>query len=135
MTVSRRIAALEAYVPGEQPTDTTLVKLNTNENPYPPSPRAIDAIQRAAEAGLERYPDPESTVLREAIAARHGLESSQVFAGNGSDEVLAHAFFAFFQQDAPLLVPDLGVRHRLANPGRGLRLRVGAKVDHGLHAR
>lgn len=101
------IAALEPYVPGEQPRIAKLVKLNTNENPYPPSPRAIDAIQRAAEAGLERYPDPESTALREAIAARHGLDSRQVFAGNGSDEVLAHAFFAFFQQDAPLLLPDI----------------------------
>ena len=104
---SPRIAALEPYVPGEQPRIANLVKLNTNENPYPPSPRAIDAIQGAAEAGLERYPDPESTLLREAIAACHGLESSQVFAGNGSDEVLAHAFFAFFQQDAPLLIPDV----------------------------
>jgi len=104
---SPRIAALEPYVPGEQPRIANLVKLNTNENPYPPSPRAIDAIQAAAEAGLERYPDPESTVLREAIAARHGLDSRQVFAGNGSDEVLAHAFFAFFQQDAPLLLPDI----------------------------
>ncbi|MGO4390129.1 histidinol-phosphate transaminase [Variovorax sp. M-6] len=104
---SPRIAALEPYVPGEQPRIANLVKLNTNENPYPPSPSAIDAIQRAAEAGLELYPDPESTLLRDAIAARHGLERSQVFAGNGSDEVLAHAFFAFFQQDAPLLIPDV----------------------------
>ncbi|MDM0018520.1 histidinol-phosphate transaminase [Variovorax saccharolyticus] len=104
---SPRIAALEPYVPGEQPRIANLVKLNTNENPYPPSPRAIDAIQGAAEDGLERYPDPESTVLRAAIAARHGLDSRQVFAGNGSDEVLAHAFFAFFQQDAPLLLPDI----------------------------
>lgn len=104
---SPRIAALEPYVPGEQPRIAKLVKLNTNENPYPPSPRAIDAIQRAAEAGLELYPDPESTVLREAIAVRHGLDSRQVFVGNGSDEVLAHAFFAFFQQDAPLLLPDI----------------------------
>ena len=61
---SPRIGALEPYVPGEQPRIANLVKLNTNENPYPPSPRTIDAIQRAAEAGLERYPDPESTVLR-----------------------------------------------------------------------
>jgi len=104
---SPRIAALEPYVPGEQPRIANLVKLNTNENPYPPSPRTIDAIQRAAEEGLERYPDPESTVLREAIAARHGLDIRQVFVGNGSDEVLAHAFFAFFQQDAPLLLPDI----------------------------
>jgi len=104
---SPRIAALEPYVPGEQPRIANLVKLNTNENPYPPSPRVLDAIQEAAEKGLERYPDPESIALREAIAARHGLHSAQVFAGNGSDEVLAHAFFAFFQQAEPLLIPDV----------------------------
>ena len=63
--------------------------------------------QQAAADGLERYPDPESMALREAIAARHGLDRSQVFAGNGSDEVLAHAFFAFFQQAEPLLIPDV----------------------------
>lgn len=104
---SPRIAALEPYVPGEQPRIAGLVKLNTNENPYPPSPRAIDAIQHAAATGLERYPDPTSMALRTAIAARHGLQVEQVFAGNGSDEVLAHAFFAFFQQAEPLLFPDV----------------------------
>ncbi|MDR2852017.1 MAG: histidinol-phosphate transaminase [Burkholderiaceae bacterium] len=104
---SPRAAALEPYVPGEQPRITGLVKLNTNENPYPPSPRAIDAIMQAVEQGLERYPDPESTALRAAIARRHGLDSAQVFVGNGSDEVLALAFYAFFQQSAPLLFPDV----------------------------
>ena len=105
---SPRIAALQPYVPGEQPRIDKLVKLNTNENPYPPSPRAIDAIHQAAASGLERYPDPESSALREAVARRHGLHADQVFVGNGSDEVLAHAFFAFFQQ-APeaLLFPDV----------------------------
>jgi len=67
---SPRVAALEPYVPGEQPRIDNLVKLNTNENPYPPSPRAVDAIQQAAARGLERYPDPESLALREAMA-RH----------------------------------------------------------------
>ena len=104
---SPRIAALEPYVPGEQPRIANLVKLNTNENPYPPSPLAIDAIQQAAADGLERYPDPTSLALREAVARRHGLTVDQVFAGNGSDEVLAHAFFAFFQQAEPLLMPDV----------------------------
>lgn len=103
---SPRIGALEPYVPGEQPRIEGLVKLNTNENPYPPSPRVLDAIQAAA-SGLERYPDPESLALREAVAAHHGLRADQVFAGNGSDEVLAHAFFAFFQQAEPLLFPDV----------------------------
>jgi len=104
---SPQVAALDPYVPGEQPRIANLVKLNTNENPYPPSPRAVEAIRRAAESGLERYPDPESIMLREAIARRHGLSSAQVFAGNGSDEVLAHAFFAFFQQAEALLIPDV----------------------------
>ena len=104
---SPRIGALEPYVPGEQPRIANLVKLNTNENPYPPSPLAIDAIQQAAANGLERYPDPTSLALREAVARRHDLKVDQVFAGNGSDEVLAHAFFAFFQQAEPLLMPDV----------------------------
>ncbi|MCU4117726.1 histidinol-phosphate transaminase [Variovorax sp. N23] len=104
---SPRIGALEPYVPGEQPRIEGLIKLNTNENPYPPSPRVLDAVQAAAANGLERYPDPESLALREAVAAHHGLTRDQVFAGNGSDEVLAHAFFAFFQQAEPLLFPDV----------------------------
>ncbi|QSI29574.1 histidinol-phosphate transaminase [Variovorax sp. RKNM96] len=104
---SPRIGALEPYVPGEQPRIANLVKLNTNENPYPPSPLAVDAIQQAAANGLERYPDPTSLALREAVARRHDLTIDQVFAGNGSDEVLAHAFFAFFQQAEPLLMPDV----------------------------
>ena len=104
---SPRVGALQPYVPGEQPPIANLVKLNTNENPYPPSPRVVDAIQAAAESGLERYPDPESLALRDAIARRHGLTADQVFAGNGSDEILAHAFFAFFQQAEPLLFPDI----------------------------
>ncbi|MGJ7527844.1 histidinol-phosphate transaminase [Variovorax sp. GB1P17] len=104
---SPRIGALEPYVPGEQPRIQNLVKLNTNENPYPPSPDAVEAIQRAAANGLELYPDPTSLALREAVARRHGLQADQVFAGNGSDEVLAHAFFAFFQQAEPLLMPDV----------------------------
>lgn len=104
---SPRIAALKPYVPGEQPRMADLVKLNTNENPSPPSPRVIDAIRHAAAQGLERYPDPESTLLREAIARRHGLAINEVFVGNGSDEVLAHAFFAFFQQAKPVLFPDV----------------------------
>jgi histidinol-phosphate aminotransferase len=98
---------LVPYVPGEQPKLANLVKLNTNENPYPPSPRVIAAIQAAAQQGLQLYPDPESSVLRHAIAAQHGLVAQHVFLGNGSDEVLAHAFFAFFQHGCPLLMPDI----------------------------
>ena len=101
------VGRLVPYVPGEQPKVERLVKLNTNENPYPPSPRVIAAIQAAAQQGLQLYPDPESTALRQSIAAHHGLAAQQVFPGNGSDEVLAHAFFAFFQQGCPLLMPDI----------------------------
>lgn len=95
------------YVPGEQPKVAGLVKLNTNENPYPPSPKVVAAITQAAKRGLQLYPDPESTVLRQAIASHLGLNPSEVFLGNGSDEVLAHAFYAFFQHGLPLLMPDI----------------------------
>ncbi len=101
------VAQLVPYVPGEQPKIQNLVKLNTNENPYPPSSRVVSAITQAAQQGLQLYPDPESTPLRQAIAAHHGLAEQHVFLGNGSDEVLAHAFFAFFQQGCPLLMPDI----------------------------
>lgn len=102
------VAGLQPYVPGEQPRIEGLIKLNTNENPHPPSARVIAAIQQAASSGLERYPDPESLALRHAVATRHGLQPEQVFAGNGSDEVLAHAFCAFFRQPGQaLLFPDI----------------------------
>ena len=104
---SPSVRELVPYVPGEQPRSAGLVKLNTNENPYPPSPRVAEAIAAAAQQGLQLYPDPESGALRGCLAAHHGLESGQVFAGNGSDEVLAHAFFAFFRQSQPLLMPDV----------------------------
>jgi histidinol-phosphate aminotransferase len=104
---SPRVRELVPYVPGEQPRIPNLVKLNTNENPYPPSPRAIAAITQAAQSGMQLYPDPESTGLRETIARYHSLDADQVFPGNGSDEVLAHAFFAFFQQQRPVLLPDV----------------------------
>jgi histidinol-phosphate aminotransferase len=84
-----------------------LVKLNTNENPYPPSSRVMTAIQAAAQQGLQLYPDPEAVALKQAIATYHGLSAKHVFLGNGSDEVLAHAFFAFFQHGCPLLMPDI----------------------------
>ena len=95
------------YVPGEQPRMPGLVKLNTNENPYPPSPRVVQAIQHTAALGLQRYPDPESTALREAIARHHGIDAAQVFVGNGSDEVLAHVFMALLKHDTPILFPDI----------------------------
>ncbi|MCA6123907.1 histidinol-phosphate transaminase [Bradyrhizobium sp. WSM 1704] len=97
---------LSPYVPGEQPKIDGLIKLNTNENPYPPSPHALAAIAAAAER-LRLYPDPRATALRETIAARYGVGSDEVFVGNGSDEVLAHTFPALLKHDAPLLFPDI----------------------------
>ncbi|MCK6424283.1 MAG: histidinol-phosphate transaminase [Burkholderiaceae bacterium] len=107
---------LAPYVPGEQPKLAQLVKLNTNENPYPPSPRVREAIEAelgADAARLRLYPDPTASALREGIARLHGLAADQVFVGNGSDEVLAHAFMALLNhRDAagaprPLLFPDI----------------------------
>ena len=98
---------LMPYVPGEQPRISGLVKLNTNESPIGPSPRVVEAIRAEAGETLRLYPDPESTRLREALAAYHKVQPEQVFAGNGSDEVLAHAFAALLKHEAPLLFPDI----------------------------
>lgn len=98
---------LKPYVPGEQPRMADLVKLNTNENPLGPSPRALEAIRDAAADTLRLYPDPQATALRAALATYHGVRPEQVFVGNGSDEVLAHAFVALLKHDAPLLFPDI----------------------------
>lgn len=98
---------LSPYVPGEQPRIANLVKLNTNESPFGPSPLALEAIRAAAADSLRLYPDPEATELREALADHHGVTPEQVFVGNGSDEVLAHAFVALLKQPKPLLFPDI----------------------------
>jgi histidinol-phosphate aminotransferase len=98
---------LKPYVPGEQPRMTELVKLNTNESPLGPSPRVLEAIRDEATETLRLYPDPQATGLRDALAAYHGVRTEQVFVGNGSDEVLAHAFAALLKHDAPLLFPDI----------------------------
>src|ERR1700688_4652830 len=98
---------LKPYVPGEQPRMAELVKLNTNESPLGPPPRALEAIRNEAADTLRLYPDPRSTALGEALAAYHHVHPEQVFVGNGSDEVLAHAFTALLKHDAPLLFPDV----------------------------
>ncbi len=98
---------IEPYVPGEQPKDKRYIKLNTNENPYPPSPKVIEAIQREAGEGLRLYPDPNCDGLKAAVAGKYGLESRQVFVGNGSDEVLAFAFMAFFNPGREIVFPDI----------------------------
>ncbi|MBB3231672.1 histidinol-phosphate transaminase [Halomonas stenophila] len=103
---SPKVRELTPYVPGEQPRER-LIKLNTNENPYPPAP-GVEAVLREFPADhLRRYPDPESRALREALAREFGVEVEQVFVGNGSDEVLALAFQAFFCHDRPLQMPAI----------------------------
>lgn len=107
---SPEVRELEPYVPGEQPKIQNLLKLNTNENPYPPSPKVVEAVQAVLHAQadvLRLYPDPDATVLKQAIAKQQNIDVSQVFVGNGSDEVLAHIFKAFFLQDEPILYPDI----------------------------
>jgi histidinol-phosphate aminotransferase len=101
------VHALRPYVPGEQPAMGTVVKLNTNENPYGPSPRVLAALSAEIGDGLRLYPDPGAIRLRDALAGRHGLDREEIFVGNGSDEVLAHCFQALLRHDAPLLFPDI----------------------------
>ncbi len=98
---------LTPYVPGEQPKLANLVKLNTNENPYGPSPLALEAMRREVADSLRLYPDPGSDLLRQEIAQYHGVTAAQVFVGNGSDEVLAHVFHALLKHDRPVLFPDI----------------------------
>lgn len=98
---------LVPYVPGEQPKLDNLIKLNTNENPYGPSPRAIEAIRAVPDDSLRLYPAPDADALKATIADYYGVRSDQVFVGNGSDEVLAHVFHGLFQHGRPLLFPDI----------------------------
>ncbi len=101
------VHGLTPYVPGEQPRLQNLVKLNTNENPYGPSPKALEAMRAEVGDSLRLYPDPNADRLKGAIAAYHGVKPAQVFVGNGSDEVLAHTFQALLKHEAPLLFPDI----------------------------
>ncbi|MBD5085120.1 MAG: histidinol-phosphate transaminase [Clostridiales bacterium] len=104
---SKRIQNIVPYTPGEQPKDRQFIKLNTNECPYSPSPKVIEAINRAAGDSLRLYPDPECVELRAAIAKREGLDINRVFCGNGSDEILAFAFQAFFDPDREVVFPKI----------------------------
>jgi histidinol-phosphate aminotransferase len=101
------VAGLTPYVPGEQPKLANLVKLNTNESPYGPSPRALAALRTEVSDSLRLYPDPDCDGLRQAIAAFYSLKPSQVFVSNGSDEVLAHIFLALLKHQQPVLFPDI----------------------------
>lgn len=99
------IRSVVPYVPGEQPKSSNTIKLNTNENPYPPSPKVMELCSRIDD--LRLYPDPEAGKLVEALAAYKGLDRNQVFVGVGSDDVLAMAFLTFFNSDRPILFPDI----------------------------
>ena len=104
---SETVKNLTPYVPGEQPKLSQLIKLNTNESPYGPSPKAIAAIAGANNDSLRLYPDPNSDSLKQAIASNYQVKTNQVFVGNGSDEVLAHAFLGLLKHEAPILFPDI----------------------------
>lgn len=104
---SETVRKLQPYVPGEQPRDRRYIKLNTNENPYGPSPKVLEAIRAAADESLKLYPDPTSGVLLEAAAEYYGVGKDWIFPGNGSDEVLAFAFMAFFDPGRTVLFPDI----------------------------
>lgn len=103
---SPSIQSLVPYTPGEQPQVEGLIKLNTNENPYPPAPAVRDVLDQFDTSRLRLYPDPESAQLKQSLAHTHGLNTNQVFIGNGSDEVLALTFMALLRQDKPLLLPE-----------------------------
>jgi len=104
---SEVVRGLTPYVPGEQPKLPNLIKLNTNESPYGPSRRVLDALRAEIGESLRLYPDPASDRLRATIAARYGVTPAQVFVGNGSDEVLAHVFLGLLKHDKPVLFPDI----------------------------
>jgi histidinol-phosphate aminotransferase len=101
------VSGLTPYVPGEQPKLPNLIKLNTNENPFGPSPAVLAALHAAATDALRLYPDPSASELKQTVAEYHAVTPDNVFVGNGSDEVLALAFMALLKHDAPLLFPDI----------------------------
>ena len=104
---AKRIQSIEPYVPGEQPKDRRYIKLNTNENPYPPSPKVAQALRGADISALRLYPDPDCRALREALARQKELQPEQVFVGNGSDEILAFSYLAFMDENNPAIFPDI----------------------------
>jgi histidinol-phosphate aminotransferase len=108
MALSQRILNLRPYVPGEQPQDKKYLKLNTNENPYPPSPKVQEFLRKFDFRKLRLYPDPLCTKIRQRLAEKYALAPEQVFVGNGSDEVLSFCFYAFFDSaQGRLLFPEV----------------------------
>lgn len=117
MYICKNVQALEAYTPGEQPKDPGIIKLNTNENPYPPSPRVAEALKAFDVSRLRLYPDPVFQRLRQRIAEIHGCAGEQVFIGNGSDEILALCTRAFVENDGSVgyFVPSYSLYPVLAD--------------------
>ena len=105
--LSQRFAALEPYTPGEQPQDRAYVKLNTNESPYPPSSRVLEAVNAEQISRLNLYPDPTCHVLREKLADTYGVQTENVFVTNGSDDILNMSFMAFCDRDHGIAFPDI----------------------------
>ena len=123
----KNVRRVTPYVPGEQPREAGFIKLNTNENPYPPSPAVQRALEGAKASELRLYPDPAATDLTEAIADYHRVGREQVFVGVGSDDVLAMSFMTFFQGEKPILgrtfrhfLRDLSAGSEFSYPGAGL---------------
>ena len=98
---------IEPYVPGEQSSDKNIIKLNANENPYPPSPKALEAMKKFNIDELKKYPNANTTPLKQALADYYNVDIKNVFVGNGSDDVIAIAFQALFNSDLPVVYPDL----------------------------
>lgn len=107
MQWQKNVRVMTPYVPGEQPNDSNIIKLNTNENPYPPAPGVKECMEKLDVSKLRLYPDPNSSKLVEAIANYYHMDKEQVFVGVGSDDVLAMAFLTFFNSDKPILFPDI----------------------------
>ena len=107
MSWEENVRKVVPYTPGEQPKVTDIVKLNTNENPYPPSPNVMEALRDLSEGRMRLYPDPKAEELVHAIAEAYGLKDEEVFAGVGSDDVLAMCFLTFFNSKKPILFPDI----------------------------
>lgn len=102
-----KLRRIDPYVPGEQPQAADIIKLNANENPYPPAPGVQKALRTFDASSLALYPDANGKRLKAALAERFGMKPSQVFLGNGSDDVLALAFQSFFCSEGPILYPDI----------------------------
>ena len=107
MSWENNVRKVVPYVPGEQPQGTKLIKLNTNECPYPPSPKVMEALEKLSIDSMRLYPDPAVTDLRQALAEYYKVDVKQVFVGVGSDDVIANAFLTFFNSEKPILFPDI----------------------------